>query len=77
MQNIVLQATVYQRVQTLRWFINLAEELLQVNDVSSALAIQGGLTSTEVDRLTRTWKVKEYTSKHIGFKSLMDLKNRD
>jgi len=48
---------VNQRVQVLRWFINLAEELLKINDISSALAIQAGLDSADINRLTKTWKV--------------------
>ena len=52
-----MHRTPADRVAALRWFISLSEELFKLNDISSSLGVQGGLESTEVNRLSHTWKV--------------------
>lgn len=48
------------RIIALRFFIQLAEELFKINDISSSIAVQSGLESSEVNRLSRTWKVSDF-----------------
>lgn len=64
-----------QRVETIKFFITLAEKLLQLKNYSSMTAIISGLSSTSVSRLKKTWgKVPEsYVLKFHKMDNLMSI----
>ncbi|VEU24147.1 DEKNAAC105397 [Brettanomyces naardenensis] len=54
---VLRQGEILERVVTIKFFVNLAEKLLELKNFSSMTAIISGLGSTSISRLKTTWSL--------------------
>lgn len=72
---ILKSSELIERVEIIKFFISVAEKLLQLKNYSSMTAIISGLSSTSISRLKKTWeKVPEsFVSKFHKMDNLMSI----